>query len=220
MQTTTDVQTLVTGITVAGTLLGVIVGAIITKGFDYLLAVRREREEEKRGLNNRILELKAAARLIDEEFMRGEHAATFCISNGHWWPSNVKSTTKAWEENRGLIASDTTLGAWAAIMPGALAIADLTQKRMTSEGAPEKITPSFKDITPPKIAPPIDPEKITPPIEDITELLARILIARDALARLIGKLDDMYAKLIGVRSLNDPMVQADRRPLKKGADLK
>ena len=106
-------------------------------------------------------QLKAAARLIDEEFMRGEHAAIFCTPNGRWWPSNVKLTTKAWEENKGLIASDTTLGAWAAVMPGALAIADLTQMRMTSEGDPEKITPSFEDVTPPKITAPSDPEKIT-----------------------------------------------------------
>ena len=27
-------------------------------------------------------QLKAAARLIDEEFMRGEHAAIFCTPNG------------------------------------------------------------------------------------------------------------------------------------------
>src|SRR5258708_3422207 len=101
-------------------------------------------------------QLKAAARLIDEEFMRGEHAAMFCTPNGRWWPSNVKLTTKAWEENKGLIAS-----------------------------------------------------------EDITELLARILIARDALAKMIDKLDDTYAQLIGVRSPNDPMGQADRRPLKE-----
>jgi hypothetical protein len=55
----------------------------------------------------------------------------------------------------------------------------------------------------------------SPPIEDITELLARILIARDALAKMIDKLDDTYAQFIGVRSPNDPMLQADRRPLKE-----
>ena len=72
-------------------------------------------------------QLKAAARLIDEEFMRGEHAAIFVLQMGAYWPSNVQLTTKAWEENKGLIASDTTLGAWAAVMPGALAIADLSR---------------------------------------------------------------------------------------------
>jgi hypothetical protein len=85
----------------------------------------------------------------------------FVLQMGAYWPSNVQLTTKAGEENKGLIAS-----------------------------------------------------------EDITELLARILIARDALAKMIDKLDDTYAQLIGVRSPNDPMVQADRRPLKEGADLK
>lgn len=136
-------QVLVTGITVVGALLGVIVGAIITKGFDYVLAVRRERAEEKNEARNRTISLKAAARLIDEELFFGESVAEVIIESKKWWATDVELTTEAWKANRGIIVSELSGDDWESVVKGTLAVAKLSHSRRTSEGG---ITPNVEVI--------------------------------------------------------------------------
>jgi hypothetical protein len=134
-------EVLVTGITVGGALLGVIVGAIITKGLDYVLAVRRERAEEKNETRKRTISIKAAARLIDEELYFGESVAEVIIESKDWWATDVELTTEAWKANRSTIVSELSGNDWESVVKGTLAVAKLSQYRHKSEerGTPPKI---------------------------------------------------------------------------------
>ena len=58
-------------------LVGVLVGATITTGANYLLAVRQERADAAKEKSEREVALKTAARLITHEFVWAQAAASF-----------------------------------------------------------------------------------------------------------------------------------------------
>jgi hypothetical protein len=135
---------------VVGTLVSVAVGALIT----YSIALRREKVEEKRESQKRAMELRAAARLIDEELSWGEVAAATCIKKRSWWDSSVELSREAWKENKRVLAIELSSAAWTAVRVGVVAVADLALFRSEvgqipslNESVAEKIKPILRDIS-------------------------------------------------------------------------
>ena len=70
---------------------GVLVGAVITTGANYLLAVRKEKAEAARDKLFRANELKTAARLITDDFFTAQTAVTELVDNKRWAPAAARN---------------------------------------------------------------------------------------------------------------------------------
>ena len=105
-------------------LVGVLVGAVITTGANYMLAVRKEAAETAKDRFSRANELKTAARLIASEFSDAQAAATILVEKKHWVPGDVARDfpLDAWERDRGLLARELSLNEWSAVKLAALAV--------------------------------------------------------------------------------------------------
>ena len=71
-------------------LVGVLVGAVITTGANYLLAVRREKADAAKDKLFRANELRTAARLITLEFEYLQLNAKYIVENGEYLPKELE----------------------------------------------------------------------------------------------------------------------------------
>jgi hypothetical protein len=103
---------------------GVFVGAIITTGANYLLAVRKETAEATERRLSRAKELKIAARLILSEFLVAQMAATILVEKKRWFPEETKFPLDAWQRDRRILALELPAKDWHAVCIAALAVED------------------------------------------------------------------------------------------------
>jgi hypothetical protein len=103
-------------------LLGVVVGAVITTGTNYVLAVRKERAEADQRERSRANKLKTAARLIANEFFTARAAARTLVEKKSWVPTEIKFPLDAWQRDRDVIALELPLKDWNAVEIAALAV--------------------------------------------------------------------------------------------------
>jgi hypothetical protein len=95
---------------------GVLVGAVITTGANYLLAVRKEKAEAARDKLFRANELKTAARLIADDFFTAQTAVMEFVDNKRWAPAAARNfPLDAWQKDREVLARELTLEDWNAV---------------------------------------------------------------------------------------------------------
>lgn len=126
-------------------LLGVILGGIITLVSNYVLEARRERAINEKESCNKVLEVKRASRLIDEELSVGEAAARICIQQRHWWSQDVELTSSDWQKYRGIIAPELSDLDWGAVTNAVRAVDNLKVVRENAPGRP--LTGPISDMT-------------------------------------------------------------------------
>src|SRR2546422_6635775 len=95
-------------------LVSTIVGATIGAATNYVLAVRRERADERRDSRDHAIEVKRAARLIDLELKLAQSLADISIEK-RYWVEDAELSTEAWQKYRGTIAPDLSNQAWHAV---------------------------------------------------------------------------------------------------------
>ena len=103
-------------------LLGVLVGAIISTGTNYLLAERKETAEAAKEKLSRAIELRTAARLIADELLTGRAAVTILIEKKRWVPAEIKLPLDAWERDKRIIAREFSFDDWSAVRLAAMAV--------------------------------------------------------------------------------------------------
>src|SRR5450631_2379401 len=92
---------------------GVLVGAVITTGANYLLAVRKEKAEAARDKLFRANELKTAARLIADDFFTAQTAVMEFVDNKRWAPAAARNfPLDAWQKDRDVLARELPLEDW------------------------------------------------------------------------------------------------------------
>jgi hypothetical protein len=95
---------------------GVLVGAVITTGANYLLAVRKEKAEAARDKLFRTNELKTAARLIADDLFTAQTAVMEFVDNKRWAPTAARNfPLEAWQKNREVLARELPLEDWNAV---------------------------------------------------------------------------------------------------------
>ena len=94
-------------------LVGVIIGGAITAFTTYWIERQRALRDERKEQRKRLIEVKRAARLIDEDFKWAWAAVSLAIEDKRWpTVGHDPVRLEAWQEHRGLLASETTLGDW------------------------------------------------------------------------------------------------------------
>jgi len=86
-------------------LLGVIIGGAITAGVDYFLDERRANREEAKEQRKRIIELKQAARLVDQDFNWALAAVTLALQFKQW-QGHDSIQLETWQEHRTVLAAE------------------------------------------------------------------------------------------------------------------
>ena len=130
-------------------LVGVLVGAVITTGANYWLAVRKENAEASKDKLTRTIELKTAARLIGNKFFAGRGAAKILVEKKYWVPDEAKLPLVAWERDKGILARELSLEDWDAVRIGAVAVEQFQSLRPvphTSDIMSDAIAESAKSI--------------------------------------------------------------------------
>ena len=112
-------------------LVGVLVGAIITTGANYLLAVRQETADAAKTKLARANELKTAARLIANEFVLAHSAAKNLVEQKRLMPEQIECTLDAWQRYKGVVALELPYTDWTAAYVAALAVEHLSLTRPT-----------------------------------------------------------------------------------------
>jgi hypothetical protein len=106
-------------------LIGVIVGGGITAGVDYFLEKQRARREETKERRKRLIDLKRAARLIDQDFNWALASHNLTIAMKRWSrPELEPIRLESWREHRSVLAVETTLAAWKALLAAVGAMED------------------------------------------------------------------------------------------------
>ena len=102
---------------------GVLVGAVITTGANYLLAVRKEKAEAARDKLFRANELKTAARLIADDFFTAQTAVMEFVDNKRWAPAAARNfPLDAWQKDREVLARELPLEDWNTVEIAAWAV--------------------------------------------------------------------------------------------------
>jgi len=138
-------------------LVSTIVGATIGAATNYVLAVRRERADERRESRDHAIEVKRAARLIDLELQLAQSLADISIEK-RYWVEDAELSTEAWQKYRGTIAPDLSNRAWHAVtiaflaaehIKGARAVtlAGVLRDRPISDDLAAQIAPMLRDVT-------------------------------------------------------------------------
>jgi hypothetical protein len=111
-------------------LLGVIVGGLITAGSSYLLDERRSKREREREEQNRLIEIKRAARLIDLDLLTATAYATLAFKNDRYWSSTDSPLKiKAWDDYAAVLAPAASSDVWNKIRLGINAVQHLNAYR-------------------------------------------------------------------------------------------
>jgi hypothetical protein len=106
-------------------LVGVFIGAGITTGTNYLLAVRKESAEEAKDRLVRATKLKTASRLVLNEFVFAQVVAKRIIERQVWLPPHFKLLLVGWEANKEIFALELSTDDWNAVHSAANAVVDL-----------------------------------------------------------------------------------------------
>jgi len=111
-------------------LLGVIVGGLITAISSFLLDERRSKRERKREERDRSIEIKRAARMIDQDFSTAHACATAAFKHNYYWDSaNAPLTLKGWNDYAAILAPAVSSDAWLKIRLGIDAVRNLNAYR-------------------------------------------------------------------------------------------
>lgn len=102
-------------------LMGVCVGAVITAGANYVLAVRKEKVEEAKDKVYRINELKTAARLIENEFSITHTVAELFVTKRRR-VVEMKLPLDAWEKCKEIVARELPVEKWNAVKIAAITV--------------------------------------------------------------------------------------------------
>jgi hypothetical protein len=128
-------------------------GGIITAGSSYLLDRRREQEERQRESRNRAIDLKRAARLIDDELARGQASAKICVEKRRLWNADEPLLTGAWQQHCAVIAPELSDADWQAVIVASIAVQQLRIGRVKhvgpgdiSDTVAETYVPMLRDI--------------------------------------------------------------------------
>jgi hypothetical protein len=97
------------------TLGAVLLGAVITGGFALLVARYRERKAAAAEAARHAVEVRRAARLIDDDLHTAVNLARYSIENKEWWGSLERLTSTAWKEYRGVLAPDLADNDWRSV---------------------------------------------------------------------------------------------------------
>jgi hypothetical protein len=90
-----------------------ILGASIVAVTNYILAVRREREDTAKDNRAHAIEVKRAARLIDMELGKAQALAEISLRKRYWVPiPDAELSAEAWQKYGGIIAPDLSDQAW------------------------------------------------------------------------------------------------------------
>jgi hypothetical protein len=110
-------------------LVGVLTGAFISGGFNYAVARRKQRVDETAARKRRALEVRRAARLIDDDLVIAVAAARWTIENKLWFGQPL--TSIAWQQYRETLASGTEVSGngWRSLMVATLTIDQLQSER-------------------------------------------------------------------------------------------
>jgi hypothetical protein len=85
---------------------GVLVGAFASGGFNLLVARRRERADAQVEAIRHRVEVRRAARLIDDDIRVAADAVKYALDHKQWWPSPQRLTSVGWQEYRHVLAPD------------------------------------------------------------------------------------------------------------------
>lgn len=111
-------------------LAGVLIGALITSGFNFWLARRQERADKATDARA----VRVAARLIDDEFLGAEVAAAGAIQKKKWWLPSIRFSLDGWQQYREVIAGRLSAADWRAVMVAAMAVGHLQETREAERG--------------------------------------------------------------------------------------
>jgi hypothetical protein len=128
-------------------LVGVLVGAVITTGANYLLATRAERAEEAKDKHFRAIELKTAARLITNEFLAAHVIATTLVEEKRW--VHEKLPLDAWQRDSRVLARELPFSDWNAVNLAAWAVKDFrnfTTTPRSSDNASDAMAETGKPV--------------------------------------------------------------------------
>lgn len=113
-------------------LAGVLVGALITGGFNFLVAWRKERADAAAESKRHDVEVRRAARLIDDDLGAAAAAARWCVEH-KVFPVQELTTlaTLGWQQYRDVLASELSDIAWQSVT---LAVAAIDALQMLRSG--------------------------------------------------------------------------------------
>jgi len=97
------------------TLGAVLLGAVITGGFTFGVALWREKRTAAAARKRHEAEVTRAARLIDDDLHTAVSLARYSIEQKEWWGSLERLTSTAWKEYRGVLAPDLLDNDWRSV---------------------------------------------------------------------------------------------------------
>jgi hypothetical protein len=95
-------------------LVGVVVGGTISTLANYILAVRKERAEERREKDARARKVKEALRLVLEEFFMAKASIEVTLVDKSWSTQIAIGPLEAWASYKGIISGELTWTEWMA----------------------------------------------------------------------------------------------------------
>jgi hypothetical protein len=97
-------------------LAGVLVGALITGGFNFWVAWRKERADAAAERKRHDVEVRRAARLIDEDLHAAAAAARWCVEHKIFPVQRLTTLgTPGWQQYRDVLASELSDIAWQSV---------------------------------------------------------------------------------------------------------
>jgi hypothetical protein len=113
-------------------LAGVIVGGIITGGFSYWIAWRKEKADAAAEVRREDTAARRAAWLIYVELHWAEVLARTAVDDKHWWSNVTPFSTAAWQQHRDVLAPRLPLADWFALIT---AFDSITAMQVARDGA-------------------------------------------------------------------------------------
>ena len=174
-------------------LAAVFLGAVIGGGSNFLIAWRKERADAKAGRQRHEVEVRRAARLIDDDIETAAAAGRQAIERKEWWFQGQELTSLGWQQYRDVLAPELSEIAWRSVRIAVMAIGHLQSQR---DGAAKihrakmTVDPDSKDMVASAIALGLEIVFEPAPMSDTTvaqieTLLEGLEFGRAALARLI-----------------------------------
>jgi hypothetical protein len=96
-------------------LFGVLVGAVISGGFNLLVVWRKERADAAAESKHHDAEVRRAARLIDDDLHVAQDAVRWCVEHKEWWSSAQRLTSLGWQQYRDVLAPELSDLAWRSV---------------------------------------------------------------------------------------------------------
>jgi hypothetical protein len=100
-------------------LVGVIVGAVVTAGLDWLRQSRREAAEAI-----------VARRLVGLELTLALNMLRIAHADGRWWPDAIRLRTDAWEAHKSILAASMPEQEWSMLATAFVGIDYMSQVRV------------------------------------------------------------------------------------------